>query len=72
MVNTGIKEQYKEKIIGILSTLFPQAKVYLFGSRAEGKYSEFSDIDIAIDAGKKIEYVHIDEANSMLANSNIP
>jgi len=27
----------------------PEAKFYIFGSRANGKYSEYSDVDIAID-----------------------
>ncbi len=27
----------------------PNAKFYIFGSRAKGKYREYSDIDIAID-----------------------
>lgn len=28
----------------------PNAKFYVFGSRAKGKYREYSDIDIAIDS----------------------
>ena len=27
----------------------PRAKFYIFGSRAKGKYKEYSDVDIAID-----------------------
>ncbi|MBO6088426.1 nucleotidyltransferase domain-containing protein [bacterium] len=27
----------------------PDAKFYIFGSRAKGKYREYSDVDIAID-----------------------
>lgn len=27
----------------------PDAKFYIFGSRAKGKYQEYSDVDIAID-----------------------
>ena len=28
----------------------PEAKFYIFGSRAIGKYREYSDVDIAIDS----------------------
>lgn len=28
----------------------PDAKFYIFGSRARGKYREYSDVDIAIDS----------------------
>lgn len=39
-----IKEMLKKHIPN------PAAKFYIFGSRASGKYREYSDIDIAIDA----------------------
>ena len=38
-----IKETLKKHIPS------PDAKFYIFGSRANGKYSEYSDVDIAID-----------------------
>ena len=28
----------------------PDAKFYIFGSRAKGRYKEYSDVDIAIDS----------------------
>lgn len=40
----------KEQIIKVIEIFFPEAKVYLFGSRARGDNSETFDIDIAIDA----------------------
>lgn len=38
-----IKETLKKNISN------PEAKFYIFGSRARGKYREYSDVDIAID-----------------------
>lgn len=38
-----IKEMLKKHISN------PEAKFYIFGSRATGKYKKYSDVDIAID-----------------------
>lgn len=67
-----IDEEAKRKIIGILTVLFPEAKIYLFGSRAKGNPRPFSDIDIALDSGEKIELSRIGEARDMFKGSNIP
>lgn len=34
---------------------FPEAQIYLFGSRARGDASEYSDIDIAIKGSKPLK-----------------
>ncbi len=44
----------KDKIIKVIEIFYPNAKIYLFGSRARGTNEEQSDIDIAIDAGLPI------------------
>ncbi|HBY05735.1 MAG: hypothetical protein UV38_C0001G0070 [candidate division TM6 bacterium GW2011_GWE2_42_60] len=67
-----LNKETKRKIVGILTVLFPEAKIYLFGSRAKGKARPFSDIDIALDAGEKIELARIGEARDMFKESNIP
>lgn len=59
------------KITGLISALVPQARIYLFGSRARGTHSPFSDIDIAVDAGQPLSRVVIDEAKSIMQASNI-
>lgn len=66
-----VDPEYKRKLIGILSVLFPKAKIYLFGSRARGSAQPFSDIDIALDEGQKIDLLRLGEARAMFAESNI-
>lgn len=68
----SIKTEYKTKIIRVLSALFPEATIYLFGSRAQGTHRPGSDVDIALDAGKKLNRFDVGEARNMLNNSNIP
>lgn len=67
----AVDEKTKNKIVGIISVLIPEAKIYLFGSRARGKYTKHSNIDIALDAGKRLANVDVDEVKSMLNESNI-
>lgn len=71
-VQHGVDDETKRKIIGVISLLIPHASIYLFGSRARGTQSKWSDIDIAVDAGEKISRYSIDEARSMLEASNTP
>ncbi len=67
-----LEKEYKDKIIKLLTVLFPDAKIYLYGSRARGDNSERSDIDIAIDAGKELAPRKIGEAREILIASLVP
>jgi predicted nucleotidyltransferase len=62
----------KDKIIKVIEIFFPDAKIYLFGSRAKGSYQQTSDIDIAIDAGNPLTMTEKGQINSMLDALNIP
>lgn len=46
--------EHKSSIIKIIAAFYPDAKIYLFGSYAYGKPRQGSDIDIAIDVGKRL------------------
>lgn len=64
--------EQKEKIIGLLNTLFPGIKITLFGSHARGDYTERSDIDLAIDIGRKLTVLELAQAQNVLEVLNIP
>ena len=67
----SVEKKTKEKIIAIISALVPQAKIYLFGSRARKTHSRSSDIDIAIDGGKILPRAVVDEIISVFSATNI-
>ena len=46
--------EHKPSIIKIIKAFYPNAHIYLFGSYARGKAHQGSDIDIAIDTGKRL------------------
>lgn len=62
----------KEKIIKVIQIFFPDAKIYLFGSRARQDHRENSDIDIAIDTGGPFSLTQKGQIVSMLDALNIP
>ncbi len=64
--------EIKNKIIRIIYAIIPDVKIYLFGSRARKTASKWSDIDIALDAGKKIPLTMVDEIISIFQATNIP
>ncbi len=67
-----IEEEYKAKIIALLSALLPNAKIYLFGSRARKTHKPFSDIDLAVEETQKIPFEKIGELKSIMEATNIP
>ncbi|KKP29219.1 MAG: polymerase, beta-like protein region protein [candidate division TM6 bacterium GW2011_GWF2_30_66] len=68
----ALENEYKEKLLGILTILFPDAKIYLFGSRVGDNHAKYADVDVAIDENEAIRPGRIGEAINMLAESSIP
>lgn len=60
------------KIISLISALVPDAKIYLYGSRARGTHGEWSDIDLALDAGHPISDRLVGELAAIFEASSIP
>ncbi len=50
---------------------FPKQRIYLFGSRARGSASEYSDYDIAIDSDTPI-HKELCRIKTLIEDSNIP
>ncbi len=72
MKSDGLDDLIKQKIINLLRALFPEVKIYLYGSRAKGTYHDRSDIDLAVDAGKKLQQSQMSEAKSVLDGLRMP
>lgn len=64
----NINPKYKELILRAMEYHFPNARVYLFGSRARGDNQPGADIDIAVDAHDKISLQEMSRARITLNN----
>ncbi len=65
-------EKYKHIILPIIAEHAPNAKVILYGSRARKDAREGSDIDIALDMGKKLDDLVLSKIIGDLEESNLP
>lgn len=64
--------RYKDQLLRAVTYIFPTAKVYLFGSRAIGTAQPTSDIDIAIDIGKRATLLDMEHLRVTIENTTIP
>lgn len=67
-----IEERFKKQLIEIISKQLPNAKVYLYGSRASGDFRSGSDIDLALDNGEKISFHDLSSIKDDIEQSKIP
>lgn len=63
---------YRTRIVKIVEIFFPEAKVFLFGSRARGDYDVRSDFDIALDIGQRLPLEEKAQIRNMIEALNIP
>lgn len=71
-VTNNFTENYKTIIVPIVIKHLPNAKIILYGSRARGDFRQGSDIDIALDAGHKIDRLIMSKIAGDLEESKLP
>lgn len=67
-----LSDKYKNILITIIRKYLPECKIYLFGSRATGDQTKYSDVDIAIDSGEVLDLNIIGKIKSEIEESKIP
>jgi len=55
-----------------LKQTFPDATIYVFGSRVKGTAKKYSDIDIAIDNKKPIPLKELSHIEEIFSESDLP
>lgn len=64
--------KYKQTLIALIKKHIPKCRIYLFGSRARKTHAVASDIDLAIDSGKKIDLKVVGRIKNEINNLNVP
>lgn len=67
-----VKERYKDELVAIITKYLPDAKIYLYGSRARGTHRNGSDIDLAVDTGAKVDWKMMMKIEDEIDESTIP
>jgi predicted nucleotidyltransferase len=72
-VHIALPAEHRRLVLNILRANLPQStKVWVFGSRATGKARRYSDLDLAIDAGRLLTLDKIAELTEAFSDSDLP
>ena len=64
---------HRRLVLGILRTHLPQrTKTWVFGSRVTGRARRYSDLDLAIDAGRRLTLDEIAGLAEAFSDSDLP
>jgi predicted nucleotidyltransferase len=64
---------HRRLVLDILRAHLPQrAKTWVFGSRVTGRARRYSDLDLAIDAGRRLTLGEIAELAEAFSDSDLP
>jgi predicted nucleotidyltransferase len=67
-----LEQRYLDMLLPILKRHLPGATVWAFGSRVKGTAKRFSDLDLAIEAGKRVDLRTLAVLEQDLADSDLP
>jgi len=68
----GLKPEFIEEIITILRSHLKNCEVFAFGSRVNGRYQKFSDLDICIKGTEEIPTEVMSELQEVFSISSLP
>jgi nucleotidyltransferase substrate binding protein (TIGR01987 family) len=67
-----LEQRHLDMLVPILKKHVPGARVWAFGSRVKGTARKFSDLDLAIDAGHRLELQTLALLDQDLSDSDLP
>jgi type I restriction enzyme S subunit len=72
-LHIDLPADHRRLVLDILGANLPQgAKTWVFGSRASGRARRYSDLDLAIDAGRRLTLDEIAELAEAFSDSDLP
>src|SRR5271155_6120617 len=72
-VHIALPAEHRRLVLSILRANLPQTtKVWVFGSRATGRARRYSDLDLAIDAGRRLTLDEIARLTEAFSDSDLP
>ena len=72
-VHIALPAELRRLVLNILRANLPQStKVWVFGSRATGRARRYSDLDLALDAGRRMTLDEIARLTEAFSDSDLP
>ncbi len=74
MAEIDLEDKYIKFIKDTIGAILPDAEIYIYGSRVQGKACNYSDVDIALQAPdkKEISFDKLLKIKSDFENSTFP
>lgn len=72
-LDIDVPTDHRQLVLDILRAHLPQStKAWVFGSRATGRARRYSDLDLAIDAGRRLTLDEIARVAEAFSDSDLP
>ncbi len=72
-MNPAVSTEHLAIVKAILAEYLPrEAKIWAFGSRSTGRVKPYSDLDLLIDAGRRLTLSESAELSEAFAESDLP
>lgn len=72
MPELDLKDKYVAFIIETVHNILPDAEIFIYGSRTQGKAREYSDVDIALKGKSVIPFLELMKLKGVFENSTFP
>ena len=72
MSKLKLENKYKEFIVNTIKNIIPEVNIYIYGSRVKGTSQEYSDVDIALQAGIILPPEQLFQIKAVFQNSIFP
>ncbi len=72
-LHIDLSADHRRLVLNVLRANLPQSsKVWVFGSRTTGRARRYSDLDLAIDAGRRLTLDEIARLTEAFSDSDLP
>jgi predicted nucleotidyltransferase len=72
-VRIDLPLDHRRLVLNVLRANLPQSsRAWVFGSRASGRARRYSDLDLAIDAGRQLTLDEIAQLSEAFSDSDLP
>ena len=73
VLDIDLPADHQQLVLDTLGAHLPQhTKAWVFGSRATGRARRYSDLDVAIDAGRRLTLDELAELSEVFSDSDLP
>lgn len=68
----NLKDEDRDIIRRIMNVYLPDARTYVYGSRAKGAAKPYSDLDLLVRCEQEIEFSQISNTKELMSASDLP